>query len=245
MAAVLACGPGALLSHRSAAELWGMRNDGRAVVDVTAPNRRGRSPNGICAHLDGSVLLRDRSEVAGVPCTSVARTLLDLAGAVSGQELRAAVGEAEVRRIVDLAAVCEVVERSTGRRGVARLRILIDDFDLSIKGTRSKLERKFLSLCSRAGLPRPEVNVLLDLGDVRYRPDFLWRDARLIIETDGRQVHGTHSAHEADPRREQRLQLAGWRVSRCTWAQVTHEPGQLAQTIRGLLSTGRKPERDS
>jgi very-short-patch-repair endonuclease len=166
----------------------------------------------------------------------VARTLLDLAAVVSVGELRRAIAEAEVQRVLKMDALHALIQRSRGRRGVARLRLLIETLDPETKRTRSELERMFLALCRRAGLPLPEVNPLIDLGDVRFRPDFLWRGARLIFETDGRQVHDTFSAFDSDRRREQRLQLAGWRVSHCTWAQVEQEPRALAQIIRDLLS---------
>jgi predicted transcriptional regulator of viral defense system len=235
MAAVLACGPGSVLSHRSAARLWGLREDLCNPIDVIAPNRRGRIPAGISAHRDGTLTQSDRATRHGIPCTTVARTLLDLAGIVPIQELRKEISEAEVLRLLDHRAVRSLIKRSRGRRGVARLRMLIDDIHPETKRTRSELERRFLAMCERTGLPQPEVNVLLDLGDVELQPDFLWRDAGLIVETDGHRYHDTGSARRRDRWREQRLQLAGWRVSGCTWTQVEREPRQLAARIHGLL----------
>lgn len=165
----------------------------------------------------------------------MARTLLDLSGIVAVGELRKVIEEAEVLRLLDQRAAHELIKRSRGRRGVARLRMLMDELDPATKMTRSHLERRFLRMCKRAGLPRPEVNVILDLGAVRVEADFLWRDARLIVETDGRQSHDTASAFENDRRRDQRLMLAGWKVLRSTWRQVTSEPGELARTLRALL----------
>jgi predicted transcriptional regulator of viral defense system len=215
MAAVLAGGPGAVLSHRSAAVLWGLCDeDCRASIDVTAPNRRGRIPRGISAHREGSLTSADRTTLHGIPCTTLARTLLDLAGSAPIWELRKAVSEAEVLRVLDHAAVRSLIKRSRGRRGVARLRMLLDEIHPETKRTRSEMERRFLRMCERGGLPPPEVNVSLDVGDGRrLRPDFLWRDAGLIVEADSRRFHGTDSAFQRDRRREQRLQLAGWRVS--------------------------------
>jgi hypothetical protein len=218
MSAVLACGPGAVLSHRSAAELWRLMEGSSAVIDVMAPNRRGRMPVGINAHRDSSLIPVDRMTLHGIPCTTVPRTLLDLAAVVPVWELRKAISEAEVLRVLDHDAVRRLIKRSRGRRGVARLRMLMDDIHPDTKRTRSEMERLFLRMCERAGLPRPEVNVTLNLGD----------------------------AFQSDRRREQRLQLAGWRVSRCTWEQIDREPRSLAETIRGLLAqpepppTGRK-----
>jgi very-short-patch-repair endonuclease len=236
MAAVLACGQDAVLSHRSSASLWGLQEERGTWVDVTAPSRRGRIPAGIRAHRNGSLDLTDRTDVRGIPCTTVGRTLLDLAGVVPTWELRKAIAEAEVLRILDHAALRQLVRCSRGRRGVARLRLLLDELDPATKRTRSEMERRFLRTCVRAGLPRPEVNVSLNIEKHRLKPDFLWRDAGLIIEADSRRFHDTSSAFQHDRRREQRLQLAGWRVSRCTWEQVEYEPRRLADTIRGLLA---------
>jgi len=237
MAAVLGCGPGAVLSHRSAVMLWGLRkDDGRADIDVTAPNRRGRIPTGISAHRDGSLTPEDRTTVHGIPCTTVARALLDFAGVAPLWELRKAVSEAEVLQILDHDAVRRLIKRSRGRRGVARLRLVMDEIHPKTKWTRSDMEVAFLEMCRRAGLPVPEVNVSLRAGGRKTVPDFLWRDAGLVVEADSREFHDTGSAFESDREREQRLQLAGWRVSRCTWRQIEREPRRLAETIRGLLA---------
>jgi Protein of unknown function (DUF559) len=104
-----------------------------------------------------------------------------------------------------------------------------------------------VDMCVLAGLPEPEVNVRIDIGDRLLEPDFLWRDPGLIIEADSRRYHDTDSAFQIDRKRDQRLMLAGWQVARCTWEQVEHEPRQLAETIRRLLEQialkpkGRKP----
>jgi very-short-patch-repair endonuclease len=241
MAAVLACGQGAVLSHRSAAALWGLYEDSRSTIDVTAPNRRGRIPKGIDAHRDGSLTSADRTVSHGIPCTSVARTLLDFAAVAPIWELRKAVSEAEVLRILDHVAVRQLIKRSRGRRGVARLRMVMDEIHPLTRRTRSDMEILFLRMCERAGLPLPEVNVTLYVGARRTMPDFLWRDAGLIVEADSRRFHDTGSAFQRDREREQRLQLAGWRVSRCTWEQIEREPRRLAETIRGLLTQRNSP----
>jgi len=163
------------------------------------------------------------------------------------RELRKALSEAEVLRILNHDALWSLIKRSRGRRGVARLRMLIDEIHPQTKRTRSEMERRFLRMCERARLPSPEVNVMLDIGGRRLKPDFLWRDADLIVEADGRRFHDTDSAFQSDREREQRLQLAGWRVSRCTWEQIEREPQRLAETIRGLLAleppTGLKADK--
>ncbi len=144
-------------------------------------------------------------------------------------------------RILDHTAVRRLIKRSRGRRGVARLRMLMDDIHPETKRTRSEMERLFLRMCERAKLPLPQVNVTLCIGGRQTMPDFLWRDAGLIVEADSRRYHDTDSAFQSDRRREQRLQLAGWRVSRCTWEQIEREPRALAETIRGLITPANPP----
>jgi hypothetical protein len=162
--------------------------------------------------------------------------LLDLAGVVSADQLRNAITQAEVLRLFDLASLREVMDRSRGRRGIARLRRAIAEHEPRDERAREGLERKFLALCRRAGLPLPEVNVPLFAAGVQFEADFLWREARLIVETDDRRSHATITAFEKDRRRDRRLTVAGWRVLRCTWRQVGDEPVELARAIRTLLA---------
>jgi predicted transcriptional regulator of viral defense system len=239
MAAVLACGPDAVLSHRSAAYLWGLVDSCEGPIDVTAPNRRGRSPDGVAAHRDGSLQPIDKTAVHGVPCMSVARTVLDFAGVAPEWEVRKVVAEAEVLGILDKAELRSLLKRSRRRRGVARLRLILDTIHPQTKRTRSELERMFLRMCERASVPEPEVNVWLPTpSGARYQADFLWREARLIVETDSRRFHDTDSAFVSDRKRRQQLELARWRVSQCTWEEVEHEPRRLALTVRALIAQG-------
>jgi very-short-patch-repair endonuclease len=237
MAAVLACGSDAVLSHRVAAYLWGLVDTWEEPIDVTAPNRRGRSPTGVAAHRDGSLQPIDKTSLHGIPCTTVARTLLDFAGVEPEWEVRKAVAEAEVLRILDQPRLRALLKRSRRRRGVARLRLILDSIHPQTKRTRSELERMFLAMCARTALPEPEVNVWLPAPDGRrYQADFLWRESRLIIEADSRRFHDTDSAFVSDRKRQQQLELAGWRVSRCTWEEVEREPRRLALTVQGLIA---------
>jgi very-short-patch-repair endonuclease len=236
MAAVLACGAGAVLSHRSAAYLHGILDDSRNRVDVIAPNRRGRAPKGIAAHRDGTLAPVDRVVIDGVPCTSLARTLLDIAATESPRALRYAVTQAEVEKNFDLAEVVELLKRSRGRRGVARLRLAIELHDPAEQDTRSELEKKLLRLFKRGGLHPFEVNGHLVVDGISMMPDFIWRDARLIVEADSRRVHGTATAFEKDLQRDQQLVAAGWTVIHATWHQATQEPDRLLRILRTLLS---------
>jgi very-short-patch-repair endonuclease len=245
MAAVLACGPGAVLSHRSAAALWGLLPARRQAIDVTAAGRRGRLITGISAHRDGALSERDRTRVRDVPCTTIARTLVDLAAVASVGELKRAIGEAEVRKLLKHRDLRELLARSRRRRGVALLRKCLTELDPLAGRTRNQLERRFLSLCRRARLPPPKVNCLLQVGDRLLEPDFLWREQGLIVETDGSEVHGTATARARDRRRDQRLMLNDWRVVRFDWSQVIHEATEVERILRGLFaqSTGRKAEK--
>jgi very-short-patch-repair endonuclease len=239
MAAVLACGPGAVLSYRSAAFLHGILDDNRDRVDVIAPNRRGRAPRGLAAHRDGTLTPTDRVVIEGIPCTSLARTLLDIAATEAPRALRYAVTQAEVEKIFDLAEVVELLKRSKGRRGVARLRLAIELHDPAEQDARSELEKKLLRLFKRGRLSPPEVNGHLVVDGISMMPDFIWRDARLIVEADGRRVHGTVTAFEKDRQRDQRLVAAGWTVIHATWHQATQEPERLLRILRALLSRPR------
>jgi predicted transcriptional regulator of viral defense system len=240
MAAVLACGPGAVLSHRTAAYFWGLVDSWEMPIDVTAPNRRGRSPKGVAAHRDGSLQPIDTTTRYGVPCTDVARTILDFAAVAPEWEVRKVVAQAEVLQILDKPKLRALLKRSRRRRGVARLRLILDSIHPQTKRTRSELERLFLEMCAKREVPEPEVNIWLPAPNgKRYQADFLWREARLIVEADSRRFHDTDSAFVDDRKRQQQLELAGWRVSRCTWEEVEREPRRLALTVRGLLAVHR------
>lgn len=167
-------------------------------MDGIAPNRRGRAPQGIAAHRDGTLTSADRLLIDGIPCTSLARTLLDIAATETPNTLRYAVTQAEVEEIFDLAEVVELLKRSKGRRGVARLRLAIDHHDPLEQETRQELEKKLLRLFKRAGFRPPEVNGHLVVDGISLMPDLIWRDARLIVEADSRRVHGTLTAFEKD-----------------------------------------------
>ena len=175
--------------------------------------------------------------VKGIPCTNIPRTLLDMASDAPIRELASAVSEAEVLRLLDVAAAREVLDRNRGRRGAGRLRSLLAHLYPQTRRTRSTIERRFLAMCRRNALPMPEVNVSIRVAGRKLEPDFLWRNERLIVETDGRQYHDTASAFERDRRRDQRLQVAGWRVVRCTWRQVVDDPVELSHTLRALLAS--------
>jgi Protein of unknown function (DUF559) len=236
MAAVLACGREAVLSHRSAAALWGLRPTSRAAIEVTAPRPAGRRRRGIDLHRSGTLRPADITAVERIPCTSVARTLLDLAEVVDRRSIERAYTQAEILGLLDLGAVADVLAHATGRRGAPVLHAITADPEACSRMTRSELEERFLAVCVAAGVPRPRVNAWVPLDGVGVEVDFLWPDERLIAETDGHRVHGTREAFERDRRRDRRLLLAGWRVARFTWRQVAGDPAEVATTLEALLA---------
>jgi hypothetical protein len=235
MAAVLACGRGAVLSHRSAAALWELRPSSRAAVDVSTPTRAGRRRDGIDVHRGAGLAARDVTTVDAIACTSVARTLLDLAEIVDPRGLERAIERAEILRLLDMRLLDDVLARARGRRGAGTLRAVLSHAEPAGTLTRSELEERFLAICRATGLPHPEVNAWLALHPNGVEADFLWRRQRLIAETDGRAVHATLRAFEGDRRRDQLLAVAGWRVIRFTYDQVARHPADVGATLAALL----------
>jgi hypothetical protein len=241
MAAVLAYGPHAVLSHRSAAALHGIRQDNRAKIDVSVPRRSARSRPTIEVHTSVTLEAADITTVERIPCTTVARTLVDLGDVVPRRAVERAVDRAEVLRVFDGRAVHKALARAGPRRGAGTLRAVLEDYEQPTL-TEKELEERFLALCRQASLPSPAVNAWITLPDgVAYKADFLWRDHKLIAETDGRDVHTTRKAFEHDRRRDQRLTLAGYTVVRFTWRQVANEPQRVAGALRTLLARLARP----
>jgi Protein of unknown function (DUF559) len=236
MAAVLACGPGAALSHRSAAALLGLRPDNRPVTDVTTP-RRGRHLKRVIRHVSKTLGPRDVTVIDGIPCTSVARTLLDIAEEINWQGLRRACNQAEILRIFDKRQIDDVLARADGRRGAPMLSEILAKGRIGEAITRNELEETFLSLCESAGVPAPLVNQWIPLDGGSVEADFLWPNHRLVAETDGGGTHDTPTAFEEDRRRDQRLMREGYRVVRFTRLQVTRDSKDVARTLLALLES--------
>jgi very-short-patch-repair endonuclease len=238
MGATLAIGDGAALSHRSAAALWGLRADHRDVVDITLVGcRTRRAPSGIAVHSGTAVTQEDIGIEAGIPCTTVARTLLDLAAFADRQTtIERAIDRAEELRLFDLAALTDVLARNRRRRGAGRLGAVLEAY-AGPALTRNEIEARFAALVQRAALPTPEVNTWIPLAEDGYRPDFLWRDARLIVEVDGRTHHARRRAFEHDRRRDRRLALAGYETRRYAAAEVIRDPRSVAREVAAFLAT--------
>jgi hypothetical protein len=232
LAAVLACGPGALLSHRSAGWVWRLCEDSAVRIDVTVPSRHRRASHApIAVHRSRRPLEADEHD--GLPVTSVARTLVDLAEVLpSDRALEKAVERSiETRRFDAVAVEAAIAAHGPGRRGPARLRRLLLVHDAEATFTRSALEDAVLELCDAHGLPRP----LTNLRVAGHEVDCAWPGARLIVEADSWTHHRSRSAFERDRRRDAALVEAGWRVVRLTHDRVHREAADTAALLGRLL----------
>jgi Protein of unknown function (DUF559) len=229
LAGVLACGPRAVLSHRSAASWWGLLKGAAARPDVTVPHGRHRIA-GVTLHQARSLDARDTTTYEGMPITSVARTLLDLAATVRHHRLERALAQAEVRQLFDHRAIQSILARRNGHRGRAALaRATAGEPRL----TRSELESRFLALVHVAGLPEPEANSSLDAPDhPGLEPDCYWPTHRLMVETDGWETHGTKAAFKSDRRRDAALTAIGYRVMRFTYDDVVYDAATVVERLR-------------
>ena len=237
MAAVLAYGPKAVASHRTAGGLQGLREDNSAKTDISLPLQSARSRPGIHAHATPSLRPTDVTQRHGIPCTTVARTLLDLAEVVPRRQLERALEQAEMLRVFDLEPIDDVLAQANGRRGAGVLRRVVAELVDEPGLTANDLENRFLELCRAAGLPKPAVNKWLTIDDgPPIRADFVWSKQRLIVETDGWGSHGTRQGFERDRRRDQRARLAGWEPVRFTRRQVLRDPGWVIDTTAALLA---------
>lgn len=234
MAAVLASGPSAVLSHRSAAALWGIHDSRRSSIEVIALGKR-RPAQEVEARR-GRLRADETTTEDGIPVTTVSRTLLDLAAVLNRRRLERALREAEVRRLGDPTSLAILIDRHHGRRGTASLRAILAAGRLGENATRSELEERFLALVDRAALTRPEVNARVEVVGRALECDCLWRTERLVVELDGHAFHAPASAFEVDRARDRALQVAGWRVVRFTWRQLEKEAGKVVEDLRTLLA---------
>ena len=232
MAAVLACGLGAVLSHFSGAALWTLRTVDPVIIDVTVPRRNARSRTSIRVHRPCHLAPEDVTRCRGIPVTTVARTLIDLAEVLSSRSLERAIDEAEFLKLLSEDEVAAALARNRGRTGAARLERTLRRHDAGSTRTRTKLEESFLALVTTSGLPRPEVNVPIG----RFTVDFLWREHRLVVETDGGASHDRAAQREEDSRRDAVLAAADYETLRFTWRQVRHRPAEVVAAVESKLT---------
>ena len=213
LAAVLACGPGALLSHMSAACHWGLLRTDQTRIDVTALRGRHGAP-GIRLHRSRSLDARDTTHHEGIPITTVSRTLLDLASAARPSELERALAQDERLQLYDHRAIQATIARSNGHRGT---RTLAQATSRTPKWTQNEWEAEFLQQLRDAGLPEPQTNEPFDAPDHGHCvPDYHWPEHRVIVETNGWETHRTRHAFRADRAKDAALTASGHRVLRFT-----------------------------
>jgi predicted transcriptional regulator of viral defense system len=214
LAAVLACGPGAVLSHRSAAAHWELLATSQARIDVTAVRSRHPVP-GVRLHTTRSLDAQDRTTHQGIPITTVHRTLLDLAATTRADQLENALAQAMHLQLYDQRAIDDVIARSNGHRGTG---VLNEATRQEPQITRSMWEIRMLRLVRSAHLPEPICNKALDAPDHgECKPDFYWPAYGLIVETDGSEAHRTLAAFRGDRAKDAALTAAGYKVLRFTW----------------------------
>ncbi len=231
-AAILACGPGAVLSHRAAAAAWGLRPDRRPRIDITTARGGGRRHAAIDAH-QSPIGPADVTTIDGLPVTTVARTALDLAEVVPLRHVERYLIAAEQQRVFDLRALMDVLHRHPGRHGQRPLRAALAAYAPEHACSKSEMEMLALDLIAAHGLPRPLVNVLVAGHEV----DLHWPPQRVAVELDSRRFHLTTGAFEGDRRRDLELAALGYRTGRLTWRQLVGEPAWVAGRLRALLRT--------
>jgi predicted transcriptional regulator of viral defense system len=237
MAAVLACGPGAVLSHRSAAVLHSLRDWGATKIEVTVPGRTRRDHDGITVHRSTPLTPQDTTVVNNIPCTTVARTLLDLADAEPRRLLERAFDQAEIQQILNLAAINDQLNRNPTRPAAAKIQSILQQHYIGSTPTQTEIEEVMLALCRRIDIPQPELRqwLILPDGGPPIEADFIWRAQKVIVETDSRKWHDTHQRRENDNDRDQRTLVYHWRTIRTTWRQLTRRAHQLEPRLIAVL----------
>jgi very-short-patch-repair endonuclease len=235
MAAVLACGPDAALSHKNAIAHAELRPPRDGPIDVTVPGRTRKGQPGICVHNVRSLDPRDRRILDGIPVTSVERTLLDYAEQVDNQELRHALDEAERRVLITRASIEAMLARNPGRKGAKTLTAELDKMLGKVPPwTQSELQRAMLALIRENGLPEPKTEV--PLGD--YRVEEYWPEHRLAVELDSYEFHRGRKVFRSDRRKDGKLKLAAIDVFRVTEDRIREELDELLSDLTAMLYGG-------
>jgi predicted transcriptional regulator of viral defense system len=238
LAAVMACGPGAVLSYRAAAQLCELRQSNSALIDVTVPSRNGRiRRRGIRLHRSRRLPPEEVTVRSGIPVTTVERTLLDLADVLDMQALRRAVTEAEYRNLLDHTTLIAVVENNPGRRTAK----LLTAAEARPHRTRSPLEDRFLAFVDRYGVEEPESGIWIE----GYEVDFVWTRVGLVVELDGVAAHGTRAAVRRDRKRDRVLWRAGFRTMRLTGDALDAEDELLADLVQAGVNVASWPRASS
>jgi very-short-patch-repair endonuclease len=239
-AVVLACGPGTVISHRSAAWLLGLREVSPATVDVICSGQAGRKVDGIRVHVVPYPAPSETRTAYGIPCTTVARTIVDLAGTHGIDKLREPVEMAATRSVLDVAAVEAVLANGPRRRGAPALRIVLDEWrpvaeTAKYSTIRSLFEAKLLPLVAAAGLPIPKMNARVSTAERILEVDLFWPGQKFVVEADSRRHHAIEVAFERDHKRTRELIAAGYGVLRVSWREAEREPQAVFAVIRNEL----------
>jgi putative AbiEi antitoxin of type IV toxin-antitoxin system/uncharacterized protein DUF559 len=229
-AAVLACGPGAALSHGSAMSLWGFWKDWRWPAEVTTA--LDRRPRGVRTYRSTNIARRDLTVQFGIRVTSPARTLLDCVPRLGDAALVRAVNDARLSTYLHMPQLTEVVARFRRHPGAARLAPLLGDTG---GPTRSPLEDAFLPFCERFGLPTPEINTIV----CGYEVDALFRAERLIVELDGYKFHSDRVTFESDRERDAHTLANGYLTVRITKERLEGDPAREADRLHAILRSRR------
>ena len=238
LAAVRACGTGAVLSHRDAAMLWGLMRSSRRLIDVTSTGQKGRKLPGIDLHT-AALLPCDVSAHSGIPCTSPSRTMLDFAAVAAPRPLERAYEHGWLLGLLDLRTLWDVLDRAGGHHGARRLKALVSSYRAGTNLTNSTLEELFLRLIDEGGVERPELNVHLPVPGEEMNVDCLWRANRLVVEIDSRRYHQLNPrAFTEDRRRDRVLRLAGYNPVRFTDEELVRRPQHVIETVVALLARG-------
>lgn len=239
-AAALACGRQSVVSHRSAAFLLGIGERSPRVVDLIAPGKRGHGIDGIRVHGVAYPGRHELASVYGIACTSVARTVVDLAGVYGEDKMRETFERMAAEGKLDLAAIEGVLETGGKRRGAPALRRVIEEWrpvaeTARYATVRSLFEAKLLPLVAKAGLPMPRINAPVRTAKRVLEVDLLWDDQRFVVEADSRRHHATEVAFERDRTRDLELLAVNYGVLRVTWRQVEREADQVFTVVRSEL----------
>jgi len=241
-AATLACGEGTVISHGSAAWLLGLRQAKPGEVEVIAPVEAGRKIPGIRRRFPPPPMPEHLVQRDGIPCTGPARTLVDLAGIAGTKALTDAVEEAAVLGVLDVSAIDEILAEHR-RRGSRKLNLILEGwrrYSPRMK-LRSRMEARMLPLLTHHALPIPETNEKLRIAGRAFEVDFLWREQRVIVETDGGRFHDHPRAQRRDAERNRLLARAGYRVPRVGWEQLRDEPDRTIAEIARFLRAPVSP----
>lgn len=195
-------------------------------------------------HRSTCLVPQDRVEVHGIPCTSVPATLLGVAATAPPNVLDSACNQAELEGVLDMLAVGELLDRRASHPGATRLRTALEVDGLGLDRTKSRLEKRFLLLARKTGLPAPAINAWMPIPGDEMQCDFVWHRERVVVEIDAWETHGTRRAFRNDRRRDRLLRAHGWEPLRVTGYDVESEPGAVIDEVKGMLERAQSRAMD-